>query len=224
MEELIKNILGIRQQQDPPLPKGTKTVSYKDITSPQAKFDRAVEAMKQKGWQVQGDDKKEGVLGSAVQALKNTMQSHAQEPVPSPTLAPGADDFEKTALPILNEYSIPPNVAFGMAQAEGGKIGDYNKFNINAVDSNPQAANNYGSQEEAVRAFAELIAKNPRYQQAYSLRSDPEAMLKAIQDAGYAGDPKTWRQRSIKTGGAGQTYKSYADFVRDTPNFRRYSD
>lgn len=173
----------------------------------------------------------QSVLGSAVKQMQGAAQAEAAAPqitatpTPqiSPTPAPDASDFEKLALPILNKYNIPPSVAFGMRDAEGGKIGANNVFNINAVDSNPQAATNYATPQEGIEAFAKLIATDPRYKKAFDLRDNPQAMIQAIQQAGYAGDPSTWRQRSASTGGAGKVYKSYADFVKDTPGFARYS-
>lgn len=139
-----------------------------------------------------------------------------------PTPAPNANDFEKKALPILSKYQIPAAVAFGMRDAEGGKIGSHNVFNINAVDSNPSAAFNYNSPEAGIEAYAKLIAEDPRYSKAYAKRNDPDAMIEEITNAGYAGDPRTWKKRSVSTGGAGKMFDSYADFVRNTPGFNRY--
>lgn len=173
-------------------------------------------------------DSKPNVLGDAISQIKQHGGAQAQAPVPSPTLAPDATDFEKTALPILNQYGIPPSVAFGMRDAEGGKIGANNVFNINAVDSNPDAATNFATPEEGVRAFAQLLTTNPRYSQAYQDRGDIRKMIEDIQNAGFAGDPSTWRQRSIQQArqmgkqGAGELYKNYAQFVQNTPGWQKY--
>lgn len=186
---------------------------------------------------VVGNDKTVGVK-SALKSLRN--QSLGEQsvlgaettptmtPRPSPTLAPDANEFEKLALPILNKYEIPPAVAFGMREAEGGNIGSHNVYNLGAFDSNPQNAYDYDSPEAGVEAFARLIAENPRFKEAYAKRSEPEAMVEAIMQAGYAGDPKTWKRRSIDQArraggrGAGEIYDSYSQFVKDTPGFRRY--
>lgn len=135
---------------------------------------------------------------------------------PTPTPRP-ANSIEQ----ILSSYEIPLPVFYGMRDAEGGVIGSNNPMNIGAFDSNPTAAVNYPTPEEGIEAFARLISGDKRYEKAYKLRNNPEAMLQAIMDAGYAGDPKTWKQRSIDTKGAGSTYDTYSEFVKDTPGWRK---
>lgn len=173
----------------------------------------------------------ENAVGGIVKGLQSNIGVQAEEPTPtpqpprpSPTLAPDATDFEKMALPIVNEAGIHPAVAFGMANAEGGKIGSNNVYNINAVDSNPQAAHDYATPEDGVRAFTTLISEDPRYSKAFAARKDATKMLREIEAAGYAGDPKTWKSRSKATGGAGKTYNKWSDFVGDVSGFRRYED
>lgn len=141
--------------------------------------------------------------------------------LPMPTPAP--TNFEELALEVLERNQIPPAVGLGIAQAEGGRIGSNNVYNINATDSNPEGANHYPDPEAGIQAFADLIAKNPRYQRAFQMRDNPDAMIEAIQDAGYAGDPRTWKQRSMSTGGAGKTFDEWADFVKSTKGYQRYS-
>lgn len=156
-------------------------------------------------------------------------------PTPSPTFMPTATpaptSFEAMAMPILQKYGIPPEVAFGMRDAEGGKIGANNVYNIGAVDSKPTAAANYVSPQEGVEAYAKLLSGkyqlangqfDTRYLPAYELRSNPVAMLRKIVELGYAGDPATWKQRSMATGGAGQYYDNYRDFVMDTPGWKKH--
>lgn len=159
-----------------------------------------------------------GVLGTHI---PGTGGDPVLPPV-SPTPAPDASTFEELAIEVLNRNNIPPAVGLGIAQAEGGRIGSNNVYNINATDSNPEGANNYESPEAGVQAFADLIAKHPRYQKAFAMRNNPDAMVEAIEEAGYAGDPKTWKQRSVSTGGAGKTFDEWSDFVRSTRNFKKY--
>jgi hypothetical protein len=159
--------------------------------------------------------------GQSLSAISNSLP--AQQPSPSgskfiitPTPVP-QNPVDK----ILSQYQIPPSVFYGMRDAEGGKIGANNPMNIGAFDSNPQNAANYNSPEAGIEAFAKLIAQNPRYAEAYAQRNNPDVMLQAIMDAGYAGDPSTWKQRSASTGGAGKTYDTYAEFVKNTPGWRK---
>lgn len=152
------------------------------------------------------------------------------QPTPTPTPEVlGAQtqeprSLEELIIDVMNRNKIPAPVGLGIAHAEGGRIGDNNPFNINATDSNPGGATDYATPEAGVQGFADLINKNPRYQKATQLRDDPDAMLRAIQDAGYAGDPQTWRQRSIDTGGAGKTYPTWADFIKATRGFQDYAN
>ncbi len=138
------------------------------------------------------------------------------EPTPTPTT------FEQLVTDVMSRNQIPAPVGLGIAQAEGGRIGSNNPFNINAVDSNPDAAFDYPTPEAGVQAFADLITKNPRYAGALQHRDNPDQMIEAIQNAGYAGDPKTWKQRSMSTGGAGKNFDQWADFVRSTKGYGRY--
>jgi hypothetical protein len=142
-------------------------------------------------------------------------KSHFEQAIPHITPTPPST-FDN----IISAAKIPLQVISGIVQAEGGRIGKNNPANINATDSNPNGAYNYPSPEAGIQALTDLLSKNPRYAKAYALRNDPPAMVKAIQDAGYAGDPKTWRQRSIATGGAGKTFPTWADFVMATKGFQ----
>lgn len=48
----------------------------------------------------------------------------------------------------------------------------------------------YGSAEESFADYAQLIAGNPRYQQALQCADNPRAYMKALAAAGYATDPR----------------------------------
>jgi hypothetical protein len=135
-------------------------------------------------------------------------------------------------MPTFDQYEIPREVAYGIADAEGGKIGENNIYNIRAYDSNPQAALDFGSMEAAATAAAKLLSgqyqrsngkTDTRYKDAYERRADPAEMLKLIMLAGFAGDPSTWKQRSAAQGGAGLKYDSWDSFVKDTPGWKKWS-
>jgi hypothetical protein len=160
-------------------------------------------------------------------------------PVPSPraampTIPSSLSEIEQRTLPTFQQYGIPPAVAYGIAGAEGGKIGSNNIYNLGAYDSNPQNAFHYDSPEAAATASAKLLSGryelgtpgsgkfDTRYLDAYKLSNDPVATLHAIYQAGYAGDPKTWKARSIATGGAGKYFDDWDEFVRSTPAWKKW--
>lgn len=155
-------------------------------------------------------------------------------PTPTPTPAPNfgeMTEFEKLTADTFDKYKVPRAVAFGIAAAEGGKR---NKFNIGAVDANPGRAPVWDDLETATKA-AKLLSgtANPEfygngevgklaYGKAYEQRASPSAMLKLIEEAGYAGDPRTWKARSKASGGAGNIYSSWSDFIMDTPAWKKW--
>lgn len=153
------------------------------------------------------------VKGTTVMPLERIDRQPVKRNMPIMT------EYEKKVLPTYEKYGLPPAGMFGIAQAEGGKI---NRFNLGAHDSNPKDAMRFGSDEAEATAAAELIKNNPRYKNAYNNRHDPKKFVEAIRDAGYAGDPKTWKARSIASGGAGQTYDSWSDFVQDVKSYKKW--
>jgi hypothetical protein len=144
--------------------------------------------------------------------------SIAPTPTSSPT--PPLDDLERRTIQTFDNHKIPRSVAYGMAQAEGGVIGNNNKWNINAVDSNPNLATDFPSVEAAATSAAKLMQS--MIVKKGAINKKPDEQLKAIEDAGYAGDPKTWKQRSASTGGAGKYYNSWGEFVKNTPAYRKW--
>ncbi len=161
-------------------------------------------------------------------AKKRIPIKQVKKPTATPTPAPGS--FEEIAFPIFDKYNIPRSVGMGMYAAEGrgqGLGADRNNFyNIAAFDSNPDAAFRYDTPEEGIEAFARFISgqydryASPQHQQrfanAYGLRDDPVAFVRALEQAGYAGDPKTYAQR------ANNNFDSYADFIMATPEWRSH--
>jgi len=149
-------------------------------------------------------------------------------------------ELESRTMETFKKYNIPLRLAYGVASAEGGKIGDNNFTNLGAVDSDPNKAIDFKSIEEAATASARLLSGTadttfygngaPGKQQfadAYALRDDPEAMIQAVYQAGFAGEPKTWKQRSIDSKprpGAGIYYDHWDEFVKDTPGWKRWSE
>lgn len=81
-----------------------------------------------------------------------------------------------------------------------------NHFGLGAYDADPTKALRFNSPEESVQYYINMISKDPRYQKAFELRSNPEAYFKALMEAGYASDP------------------NYADTLMNTPEFRLFSD
>ncbi len=137
-------------------------------------------------------------------------------------LDPSVQNFiEATILPITRQYGIPDGVAAGQFAAEGRLEGlgarRNNFYNINAIDSNPDAAYNYKDPQEGIKAYSELLTKNQRYKGAFEGKLSTSEMLDAIERAGYAGDPKTYKKR------ASNGFGSYSDFIENTPEYRHYS-
>lgn len=136
-------------------------------------------------------------------------------------LNPDVQKFiENTIFPITRKYEIPEPVAAGMFAAEGRLSGmganRNNFYNIGAFDSDPNQANYFSTPEAGIEAFAKLLKEKKRYSKAFESRHDPVKMLEEIQNAGYAGDPKTYEQR------AKNSFKSYFDFITATPEFKKY--
>jgi len=127
----------------------------------------------------------------------------------------------ETILPITRQYGIPDAVAAGMFAGEGrlGGLGAArnNFYNINAIDSDPNQAFDYETPGEGIEAYAKLLSGkyelgqkgsgrfDTTYLPAYTLRNDPMAMLKMIQELGYASRP------------------DYSDFIMSTPEYNYYN-
>lgn len=153
-------------------------------------------------------------------------------PTPTPMPTPVPDEYEKMTMETFDKYEIPRSVAYGIGKAEGGVR---NRFNIGAHDSNPTGAPIWGELETATKAAKMLSGTaNPEFygagekgkklfRKAFEQRANPEKMLELIRDAGYAGDPKTWKSRSLAEGGAGKYYDTWDEFVRDTDPYKKWS-
>jgi len=154
------------------------------------------------------------------------------------SIDPTEEDFiNKTVLPITRKYGIPDAVAAGQFAAEGRLNGlgasRNNFFNINAVDSNPNAAFSFATPKQGIDAYARYLTGqltdangNPAYpsqqhqqllQNAFNkYKNNPVSYIQALSQAGYAGDPSTYGQR------ANNGYSDYAQFIASTPEFRYY--
>lgn len=154
-------------------------------------------------------------------------------PTPTPTPAPNFGEmtpYEKLTAETFDNYGVPRPVAFGMAQAEGGRR---NKFNIGAFDSNPSNALIQDDLANATTAAKMLSGKantefygggepsRKKFEIATKLGT-PSAILAGYEDAGFAGDKNTWKARSASQGGAGKIYDSWKDFVMDTSGYKKW--
>jgi hypothetical protein len=133
-----------------------------------------------------------------------------------------SDDFARMAAPILDQYRIPLPVGMGQYAAEGREKGigasRNNRYNIGGFDGKEKNMPSYKTPEEGVHAYAKLLTTDKRYAGALKYRDNPAKMLKAIQDANYAGDPKTYMAR------AKNKYPSYSAFVMDTPEYKKHAE
>lgn len=155
----------------------------------------------------------------------------AQQPTGAPTQMPQMPQvmaaqisqvppYDQQAIAIFQQYGISPQVGLSILQAEGGRIGSNNPGNINATDSNPTGAYNYATPQAGLHGAAKTMRALLDKQGIKS--NDPNVQLQGIEQGGYAGDPKTWRQRSISTGGAGKQYPSWSSFVKATPHWSKW--
>jgi hypothetical protein len=151
-------------------------------------------------------------------------------PTPTQVMMPEMNEYEEKATPTFKKYELPNSVVLGIGAAENGFK---NKFNIGATDSNPTGAPIMDDLESATAAAKLLTGKyklengniDERYKPAfnkYKQTGNEEQFLKDIENLGYAGDSKTWKERSIKQGGAGKYYDKWSDFVMDTPAFKKW--
>lgn len=119
------------------------------------------------------------------------------------------DDFTSIATKVAKEEGYPVGVLLGQAALETGRsVGSApgnNFFGIkgsgNAGTTSQATQEDYGNgmvnitdnfaaysnPEDSIRAYINLIKNN--YPNAWSLRNDPNAMLRAIKAGGYATDP-----------------------------------
>ncbi len=127
-------------------------------------------------------------------------------------------DPNQLVTPIFKQYGIAPQVALAVKQAEGGQR---NAWDIGANDSNPNGAPVVTDPAAAATLAAKAMRKLLDAQHITS--TDPNVQLNALEKH-YAGDPATWKKRSIEQGGAGKYFNSWADFVKATSNWKKYSN
>ena len=130
------------------------------------------------------------------------------------------DEFVKEATRVASEQQYPVSVLLSQAAIETGRRTPpgYNYFGIKGPGQTLQTSE-YGSEgyyktpasfrtyqnpEQSIKDYMSLIMR--KYPQAWNLRSNPEAMARAIAQGGYATDP------------------SYAQKIVSTPEFRQYSN
>lgn len=120
------------------------------------------------------------------------------------------DEIVQAAVKVANEFKIPASIMIGQAALESGygkSAPGYNFFGIKGQGTGGSQTLStqedygrgmvnvkdtfatYAKPEDAFRAYAELITKDPRYQKAMLHRDDPVQFLQEIKNAGYATDP-----------------------------------
>lgn len=163
-------------------------------------------------------------LPGLVFAGENSVPVPTTTPTPTSMPTPVPDPYEKLTMETFDKYKVPRSVAYGIRQAEGGRIGRNNSFNIGAYDSNPRAAWSFNSPLAEATVAAKLLSgtSDPRYAATQQFYENPDLFLAEVEKAGYAGDPKTWKARSISQGGAGKFYDYYRDFVKDTDAYKKW--
>lgn len=208
----------------------SEKASYSTVPSPTQAYVRPQQPVK-------------AVKGAATKAVQPYMPSPTATPTPASypidlqSLEVNKNPYEQLTYDTFKKYQIPPAIAYGMAAAEGGTR---NRFNIGAHDTNPTAAPVMDDLTSASAAAKMLSGQQPdkfyshgakgkkSFADAYGKRDNPEAMLKAIMDAGYAGDPKTWKKRSISEAkaagghGAGENFDYWDQFVKSVPAWKKW--
>lgn len=121
------------------------------------------------------------------------------------------DEFVKAAGRIAQESGYPLQVLLGQAALETGRgksVPGNNFFGIKGqgttgtqtlgtqeADSSGRlyqttgGFGGYRTPDESIRAYIDLISKDPRYANAWKQRTNPARMLQEIKKAGYATDP-----------------------------------
>lgn len=126
--------------------------------------------------------------------LKLTSQSVSTPQAPKD----GWEEFKEKAKKISQEQDYPLSVLLGQATLESARgtsnfaKNRKNYFGYMAYDANPNMARTYGTTEESIMDYINLIKNTPRYSKAYQqyLKDrNPIALLQAIKGAGYATDP-----------------------------------
>lgn len=163
------------------------------------------------------------------QFINSPWKSYGQLPATLPSATPtstpnsqvlGSQTVDQQRKAVFQKYGIAPAVAFGIGQAEGGRIGQNNQYNLNATDANPTGAYNYQSPQQGWEAAAQTMRHILDKQGVKT--NDPNVQIEALEKGGYAGDPTTWKQRSLATGGAGKQYNRWSDFVKATNGWQRW--
>jgi Mannosyl-glycoprotein endo-beta-N-acetylglucosaminidase len=155
-------------------------------------------------------------------------------PVPDNFNSSNPDQFAQVAQPLADTYGVPMAVAMGQKFGEnrGEPAAKNNFYNIGAGDANPELANTYDSPVHGIESYMKMITgqaepsfygNGEKGRQAYSdayqrflKTKNTKQFLIDIQNAGYAGDPATWAQRS------NSGYSSYSDFISNTPEYKKY--
>jgi peptidoglycan hydrolase FlgJ len=88
--------------------------------------------------------------------------------------------------PSLNLFGIKAGEGWSGARA----VADTLEFNAGVATQRRTAFRAYGSIEESVNDFANLLSNSPRYRDAVAAGNDAEAYVHSIARSGYASDPE----------------------------------
>lgn len=119
-------------------------------------------------------------------------------------------EFIRKAKVYAKKENFPLSVMMAQAAHESGRgtsnfaRNRYNFFGICAYTSNPDMACSYESVDDGIMAYINLIKYGKRYAGAWAMKDNPQRMVQAIYDAGYATD------------------KEYVQKVTSVPEFTNY--
>ena len=88
--------------------------------------------------------------------------------------------------PSLNLFGIKAGEGWSGSRA----VADTVEFSGGVATQRRTAFRAYGSIEESVSDFANLLSNSPRYRDAVAAGSDPQAYIHSIARSGYASDPE----------------------------------
>lgn len=115
-------------------------------------------------------------------------------PDPSLTLTEQTNwnSFVRAAYEVAPIYEYPVNVILAQAALESARGTSkfakerFNYFGIGAFDHNPDMAFTYENQKQVIIEYMRLIKAH--YPEAYAQRKNPDLMIEAIKEGGYATD------------------------------------
>lgn len=104
--------------------------------------------------------------------------------------------FKQSAKKLAAIYDYPANVLIAQAALESNRGTSkfarerHNYFGLGAYDANPNSAWHFENPEQAILKYLQVMKEDKRYRSAWAQRENPEAVIKAIKQAGFASDPQ----------------------------------